>query len=328
MRLKDIGEREVVSYIRKYFPAGTAQVPVGIGDDAAAVRSPSGILLTNDLLVEDHDFLMGLHPPRLLGRKSLNVNLSDIAAMGGSPLYAVLGMGLPGETDFGWLKEFLAGFRSAARDGGAVLVGGDLSEAGSVLISVTVVGKGKAVVRRKGARPGDSVFVSGTLGDAAEGLRLVKEGFQPKKGQAENHLLKAFLDPSPRLTLGSALAGTSLASAMIDVSDGLAADLAHICEESGVGAEIETGKLPLSKALRRLSRDPLASALYGGEDFELLFTVRPKSLSRLRRLEKRFRLTRIGRIVKGKGILAVDSEGAKTGLKAGGFEHFRSAPVT
>ncbi len=326
MRLKDIGEREVVAYIRKYFPAVPGQVPVGIGDDAAAVRSPARILLTKDLLVEGHDFLKDLHPPRLLGRKSLNVNLSDIAAMGGRPLFVVLGIGLPGETDFGWLKEFLAGFLSASRDGGTVLVGGDLSEAASIMISVTVVGKGKTVVRRKGALPGDSVFISGTLGDAAEGLRLIKEGVRPKRGQAANHLLKSFLDPSPRLALGSALSRNSLASAMIDVSDGLAADLAHICEESGVGAEIETATIPLSRALCRLSRDPLGSALYGGEDFELLFTARPGNLPRLRRLEKRFRITRIGRIVKGREILSVDSEGNKRLIKAGGFEHFRSVP--
>lgn len=323
MRLKDIGERRLISGIRQAVPVNPRGVILGIGDDAAVVRGPGTLVLTHDLLVEDVDFRRALHPARLLGRKALNVNLSDIAAMGGRPLHAVLGLALPGGIGRPWLGQFLRGVLDAAGAAGVALVGGDLSSSREIVIAVTLTGKARRFVTRSGAKPGDRLFVSGTLGDAAMGLRLVERGPARRKGRPAGRLVRAFLDPSPRLELGLLLARRGLASAMIDISDGLAVDLSHICEESRVGAELELGRVPISPELRRALGRPLEAALYGGEDFELLFTVRPRNILRVRELEKRFKLTEIGRITAGKKIVAVDLTGKKRPLKIRGYEHFR-----
>ncbi len=323
MRLKDVGERRLISAVRRSFPLRPAGVVLGIGDDAAVVRGPARLLITHDLLVEDVDFRTALHPPRLLGRKALNVNLSDIAAMGGRPRHAVLGLALPGRTERAWLDAFLAGFREAARRAGVALVGGDFSSAARVMIAVTVTGEARRFVTRGGARPGDRIFVSGTLGDAAMGLRLLERRGDAGMGRPSGRLLRAFLDPSPRLELGALLARRGMASAMIDISDGLAVDLSHVAEESDLGAEIDLARIPLSRELRRASARPLELAIHGGEDFELLFTVRPRNLPRLRSLAKRFPLTEIGRIVPGRRLLTVGLDGARRPLKVKGYEHFR-----
>lgn len=322
MRLKHLGERAVIERIRRAFGEKRADVLLGIGDDAALVRGPERLLLTTDILVEDEDFLLPDHPPRLLGRKALNVNLSDIAAMGGRPRHALVGLALPGDVEAAWLRQFMDGLRSAAREAGVALVGGDLSRAAKVMISVTVTGEVREPVRRDGARPGDAIFVSGTLGDAAGGLRLIEKGGSRGVAKPVRPLVDAFLDPVPRLKLGALLAGRGLASAMIDVSDGLSVDLAHICGESGVGAEIEAGRVPISPALERFALDPLALALDGGEDFELLFTVRPAKRAAVEALARRFRLTRIGRVTPGRRVYLVDARGRRKLLRAGGFEHF------
>jgi thiamine-monophosphate kinase len=323
VKVRDLGERRLIARIRRVFGGPAPGGGLGIGDDAAVVRGPRRLLLTTDLLVEDYDFRKRLTPPRLLGRKSLNVNLSDVAAMGGRPLHAVVGMALPGGMELKWLSEFLAGFREAAEEGGVALVGGDFSGARKVMISVTVTGSAPAFVPRSGARPGDRIFVSGTLGDAAEGLRLLDRGLRPGRDADADRLLKAFLDPKPRLELGALLARRKLASAMIDISDGLSVDLAHICEESGAGAEVELEKIPISKALRRFRKNALAAALDGGEDFELLFTVRPRNVPRVLRLAPRFGLTEIGRIMAGRKLVTLDSSGRKKPLKVRGWEHFK-----
>jgi thiamine-monophosphate kinase len=323
MRLKDLGERDVISRIRRQWAGGGRGVVLGIGDDAALVRGPKNLLVTTDLLVEDVDFRPAFHPPRLLGRKALSVNLSDIAAMGGRPLHAFLGLALPGRTELAWLEAFLDGFREVARRSGVALAGGDISASRQVMIAVTVTGEAASIVPRSGARPGDALFVSGTLGDAVQGRMLLEAGHKPGEGGAAGRLLRAFLDPSPRLELGAALAGGKLASAMIDLSDGLSVDLAHICEESRVGAEIDLGRVPLSPALRRFSEDPLDRALNGGEDFELLFTVRPGNVRRTLTLGEPFKITRVGRITRHKKIVAIDHVGKKRPLKIKGYEHFR-----
>ena len=327
MRLKELGERRVISRIRRAFGEPRTDILIGIGDDAALVKAPRSLLLTTDILVEDEDFRRAVHPPRLLGRKALNVNLSDIAAMGGRPLHALVGMAMPGDIEESWLRQFMAGFGSAAREAKVALVGGDLSQSEKIMISVTVTGEANSPVTRSGARAGDRIFVSGTLGDAAQGFRLLEKGGRQGRGRGAGPLIRAFLDPTPRLKLGALLARRKLASAMIDVSDGLSVDLAHICEESGVGAEVEASRIPISEALRRFSKDPLALALHGGEDFELLFTVRPGNLAAVRKLSSRFKLTMIGRVTAGKKIFLVGSDKKKTPLRPGGFDHFSPARV-
>ena len=323
MRLKDLGERGLITRIRRRGAGSGAGVVMGIGDDAALVRGPEKLLITTDLLIEDVDFRRALHPPRLLGRKALSVNLSDIAAMGGRPLHAVLGLAMPGTTELAWIEAFLGGFREAGRRWGVALVGGDLSAARQVVIAVTVTGRATSVVPRSGARPGDILFVSGRLGEAAEGRKLLETGHKPGERGGAGRLLKAFLDPTPRLKLGAALAKRKIASAMIDLSDGLSVDLSHICAESVVGAEVDLGRIPMSSALRRYSKDPLDAALNGGEDFELLFTVGPRNVGRALALAKKFMLTEIGRITKNKRILAIGPDGKKRPLKIRGYEHFK-----
>jgi thiamine-monophosphate kinase len=322
MRLKHLGERRVISRIRRAFGEKRADVLLGIGDDAALVRGPQRLLLTTDILVEGQDFRLADHPPRLLGRKALNVNLSDIAAMGGRPRHALVGLALRGDIEERWLRQFMAGFRSAARDAGVALVGGDLSQADEIMIAVTVTGDVGPPVVRNGAKPGDGIFVSGTLGDAAGGLRLLDKGGIHGVVKPVQPLLDAFLDPAPRLALGALLGRRKLASAMIDLSDGLSVDLAHICAESGVGAEIEAARIPISEALRRFARDPLDMALNGGEDYELLFTVRPAKIATVEALASRHRLTRIGVVIAGRSVRLVGPGKRKRALRAGGFEHF------
>lgn len=322
MRLRYLGERRVISRIRRAFGGKRADILLGIGDDAALVRGPERLLLTTDILVEDEDFRRLDHPPRLLGRKALNVNLSDIAAMGGRPLHALVGLALPGDTEETWLRQFMAGLHSAAAPAGVALVGGDLSQSDKIMIAVTVTGEARFPVRRSGARPGDAIFVSGTLGDAAGGLRLLEKGGIRGVAKPVQPLVRAFLDPEPRLKLGALLARRKLASAMIDLSDGLSVDLKHICEESGTGAEVEAARIPVSPALARFARDPLDMALNGGEDFELLFTVRPGNLAAVEALARTYPISRIGVVTSGRAIRLIVGGRKKVPLRPQGFEHF------
>jgi thiamine-monophosphate kinase len=322
MRLRHLGERRVISRIRRAFDDPRGDILLGIGDDAALVRGPERLLLTTDILVEGQDFRQADHPPRLLGRKALNVNLSDIAAMGGRPLHALVALALPGDVEETWLRQFMAGLAGAARAAGVALVGGDLSQSREIMIAVTVTGQARFPVTRSGAKPGDAIYVSGTLGDAAGGLRLLEKGGIGGVAKPVRPLVEAFLDPKPRLKLGARLAGRRLASAMIDLSDGLSVDLRHICEESGAGAEVEAGRIPISPALATFARDPLDMALNGGEDFELLFTVRPAKVPAVDALARTFRLTRIGRVTPGRTLRLVMAGNRKKPLRPRGFEHF------
>lgn len=324
MKLRRLGERELIAAIRKEFSGAGKNVVLGIGDDAAVLR-PGRIplILTKDLLVEGVDFIRRLHPAYSIGRKSLNVNLSDIAAMGGNPKYALLGLAFPPDLSPSWISQFMAGFGSAARQAGVALIGGDISKARTIVISVTVLGEGKHVVKRSGARPGDRVYVSGCLGDAKLGLLLTMKGFRLGRSESADPVLRAFLDPEPRIALGRELARRNIPSAMIDISDGLSVDLMHICEESGTGAEIELEKLPLSPGLRAIGgKKALEYALHGGEDFELLFTAAPGKQTLLESLPKRLKITMIGRITRKKGIYSVDRFGRKRRLEIKGYEHF------
>lgn len=326
MKLRSLGEMELIAGIRKDFSkAGGKRPLLGIGDDAAVIRAGKiPVCLTKDLLVEKVDFSRRLHPPFFLGRKSLNVNLSDIAAMGGIPRFALLGLALPSGIMLAWVEEFFRGFKSAAEEAQVSLIGGDISRASEVLISVTVVGEGKAFIRRYGGRAGDHLYISGYPGQAAAGLSLLRKGYGMGKDRDADVLLKSFLDPVPQLALGREIARRRLASAMIDTSDGLSLDLLRLCRESGTGAEVEREKLPLSEEIRRFSRNPLRPALHGGEDFGLLLAVPPGKETELLKLAKKHRLTRIGRMTRGKKILMVDGKGKKSPLKIKGYQHFRS----
>ena len=350
--LEEIGERGLIRLIRKTFPCRRPGVILGIGDDAAIVRPGRGsVILTKDLLVEDVDFRRDRHPAFFIGRKSLAVNLSDIAAMGGQSCFALLGLGLPGDLPLAWATEFLAGFRAAGRRYGVELVGGDISLSREIVISVTLMGRSGRFARRSGARPGDDIYVTGTLGDAALGFDLIDRGFRksgrgaPTKNQPWTREgwrelvrrtgwgappargpVRSFLDPQPRLDAAKRLVRSGLPTSMIDVSDGLSVDLMHLCQESGTGAIVDLKAIPLSRGMRILGgAKAFDYALNGGEDFELLFTVRPtrRSEALIAALGRSFPLTRIGRMKRGRGIKAIRPDGTQETLSAGGYEHFR-----
>ena len=322
MKLRSLGERELVSSIREEFSAKGKDLILGIGDDAAVIRGAEGsCLLTTDLLIENVHFTASLHPPRYLGRKSLNVNLSDIAAMGGRPRFALLGLALRKGLEKAWVRAFFGGLKAAAMEAGVTLVGGDISAAKRIVVSITVIGEAGKFIRRSGARPGDLIFVSGYLGDAAAGLRLLRRGYRLGQDKMADHLLRAFLDPAPQIALGLALSRRKAANAMIDTSDGLSVDLLHLCEESGTGAEIDLDRLPLSPAIRALEKKPGRLALQGGEDYQLLFAVSPGKAGFIARLQRRFLLQQVGRMTRRKGIFVIDPKGRRRPLKAGGYEH-------
>lgn len=322
MKLRSLRERALISSIRDEFSAKGRDLVLGIGDDAAVVRGNRGLLLfTTDLLIEGVHFIASLHPAHYLGRKSLNVNLSDIAAMGGKPRFALLGLALRKGLGKAWVRDFFGGLKAAAAETGVALIGGDISAAKKIVVSITAIGKAGTFIRRSGARPGDLIFVSGDLGDAAAGLRLLRRGYRLGRDNDADRLLRAFLDPLPQIALGRALSRQNTANAMIDTSDGLSVDLLHLCEESGTGAEIDLDKLPLSGAIRRFERKPVRLAIHGGEDYQLLFSVSPDKGKKITGLAKRFRLHQIGRMTRQKGIFMIDLKGRKRPLSAGGYEH-------
>jgi thiamine-monophosphate kinase len=329
MRLSDVGEFGLIRNIQKLLPGTSPLTFIGIGDDAAALRvSPASLLLaTTDMLVEHVHFDLSFTDFYSLGWKSAAVNLSDIAAMGGVPRFCLTSLGIPAHITAERIMEFYRGFNALTRSHKTVLVGGDtcFSPKGLV-ISVTVLGETKKtnMLTRSGARPGDSVFVTGTLGDSAAGLEILQKGVRGQ-GSGGRRLIQKHLRPSPRVREGRKLALSGCASAMIDISDGLSSDLAHICEQSWVGAELYADTIPLSRDIlreaARLEEAPLEYALSGGEDYELLFTAPPARIKKL--LSMRLPVTEIGMIVRGRSRSLIDGAGKRTPLKPQGYEHFR-----
>ncbi len=300
-------------------------------DDAAVLSVDPGrkVVVTMDTLVADVHFPPEEDPVVLAGRV-LGVNLSDLAAMGAAPTHYFLSAALPMElrASQDWRGRFVEGLSHFQTRWGVTLAGGDtVSTAGPLTLTVTAVGeveKGKEL-RRSGAGLGDLVVVSGTIGDAALGL-LAHEGSLPMLATGDlEFLLGRYREPRPRLKLGPLLSG--VAGAAMDVSDGLVADLGHICRESGLGAEVESERLPLSEAARSaIAADPelMERALAGGDDYELLFTVPPEREAALAQLAEvgAVPLTVIGRMTEGKGVRVLDGDGADITPLLGGFAHF------
>jgi thiamine-monophosphate kinase len=238
----------------------------GIGDDCAVLRLPRGseLLVTTDLCIENVHFRRAWHPAAAIGHRCITRGLSDIAAMGGHPLACFLSLGIPQDLPQSWIDGFLRGLLAQARRFKIPLAGGDISSARHITADIIVTGQvpaGKAVLR-SGARPGDRLYVTGSLGGAAYTLKQLFAGKKIKPTRSNTHFY-----PTPRMASGAWLRERSLANAMIDLSDGLSVDLAHICEESRVTAIIEAKKIPVSRGA------DLELALHGGEDYELLFTV-------------------------------------------------------
>ena len=311
----------------------------GIGDDAAVIRQSSGrdTLVSTDLLVEDIDFHRDSTSPRLLGHKALAVSLSDIAAMGGRPRWALVSLGVPEDvwnSDF--VEEFYKGFFALANRYDVELIGGDLSRTtGKIVVDSIVHGEcasGQAILR-KGASVGDQLFVTGSLGGSAAGLRLIERGVHMKQNnlhadevESIEQLLLCHQQPNPRVGWGLVLGEEGLASAMIDISDGLSSDLHHLCKESEVGATINSALLPLDPRVvdlcGRRALDPLMLALHGGEDFELLFTVRPADVARLPSRVDGVGISCIGEINAEGGKIQIAEKDRIWNLEPGGFEHF------
>jgi thiamine-monophosphate kinase len=309
----------------------------GIGDDAAVIRQRAGFdtVVTADLLVEDVDFRLVRGPTsaRDLGHKALAVSLSDVAAMGARPRFCLLSVGVPrGRWRGQFLEEFYAGVRALAGAHGVLIVGGDTSRTPErVVVDSIVMGEvrtGRAVMR-SGARAGDQIFVTGSLGGAAAGLKILESGaVRQSKALRQTKtpgLVARQLRPTPRVEWGAMLGERRLASAMIDLSDGLSSDLAHVCRESRVGARVEAASLPLDPLLQSNGIAPaeaLSHALHGGEDFELLFTVSERDARRLPDELGGVPVTRIGEVTRERGKVRLVRDGRARLLRPGGFEHF------
>ena len=328
MKLNQLGEFGLIDQLRRMISPSPG-VKIGIGDDAAWVAHPKrSSLVTADLLIEGIHFDLRWTSLYDLGFKSLAVNLSDIAAMGGSPAYAVISIGVPARFDSDDVKEIYRGINAAARPHRVALVGGDTSIADRLLISVCLLGHPpRRPVTRSQANIGDDIYVSGTLGDSGLALALLKKKRRFKATAATRHLFARHHRPTPRVALGVALGRLGLANAMIDVSDGLVQDLNHICRSSSVSAVLWEEHLPLSNAYREIAGDlGMQPALTGGEDYELLFCARQSHRTRLQQVAKRtgIALSRIGECVVGhRGVSVIDAHGVVKSVTTAGHDHFK-----
>lgn len=318
--------------IERYFrPLATHPGAFDLHDDVAVLRPKAGeeLVLTTDLVAAGIHFFPD-DPPESIARKALRVNLSDLAAKGADPLGYLLAIALPSDWSEAWIRKFTRGLAGDQKRYGISLLGGDTSRAsGGLTISITAIGrlpKG-TTVRRKGARPGDLVYVSGTIGDGALGLRLRLGSIDgAPAGRNAARLRDRYLHPEPRMALAPVV--RRYASAALDVSDGLVGDLGHICEVSGVGATIESAAIPLSKpATALVATDPsaLATVLTGGDDYEILCTVPKRSGAAFAAAAARagVPVTRIGVVTPGKGSpVVIGPDGGPLALGAKAFDHF------
>jgi thiamine-monophosphate kinase len=339
-------EFEFIEKIRCH--ALSSSVKIGIGDDCAVIPkdSKTDLVITTDLLVEDIDFRLDWAIPDFLGHKALAVSLSDIAAMGAKPVWAMLSIGIPQKiwkTNF--VGKFYEGWFALAKKFGVELIGGDVSKTPDKIVVDSIVAgeveKNKAILRST-AMPGDLIFVSGKLGGAAGALVLLENGKRfnkTSKNQIQNLLLRQ-LKPNPQIEIGQILSKKNLATAMIDLSDGLSSDLAHLCRESKVGAKLFADKIPVDENLKVFSTQrrkdaektnsnllpihsiPHSCVLNGGEDFELLFTVNPKKNFQLEKLLKNLPVSCIGKITSTAGKIELISNSETKILKPEGFRHF------
>jgi thiamine-monophosphate kinase len=327
MKLSRLGEFGLIDRIRQRTPIGHG-VRIGIGDDAAWVENRVGSsLVTADLLIENVHFKLRWTSLFDLGHKALAVNLSDIAAMGGVPAYVILSLGIPANFDSEQIDAFYRGFAALATKTGVALVGGDTNVAKALIVSICVIGHAAyRPVRRSGAKAGDDIYITGTVGDSGLGLFMLQQRMTGKKRPLLAKLLARHHRPTPRLNAGAELAKNRLATAMIDVSDGLMQDLGHICRASGTGATIWEERLPLSPAYQAFaSKVGTRYALSGGEDYELLFCARARHRGRIHDLAQRLHLpmTRIGVCARSEnGLVVVNGVGKPASAGTKGHDHF------
>jgi thiamine-monophosphate kinase len=321
-----LSEKKLIRQIR-HSVLNARSVVTGIGDDCAVLRVPPGheLLVTTDFSIENVHFRRDWHSPELVGRRCLTRGLSDIAAMGGEPLAAFLSLAVANDVPQKWVDRFLKGLLALAEEFKVPLAGGDTAQSAAgvgIQADIVVVGsvpKGKAVLR-SAAKAGDLIYVTGELGGAAAALAQLRSQSQVTESKRLGSAYSRFLRPLPRIAVGLWLRRRGVASAMIDLSDGLSTDLAHICEESSIGADIDAEAIPRAQVGPGKTRVALELALNGGDDYELLFTsgvaVPPKVAG--------VRVTRIGRVTRSKGMRIVGADGKARTLKAAGWEHFKS----
>ena len=318
MQLSKIGEFGLINNLRSRCKNSSPDILIGIGDDAAAVKSVRGkALFTSDILIEGTHFDLSLTTFYQLGWKFLAVNISDIFAMGGKPDYFITGLGIPNKFATRDIDDLYSGILDIAKKFGVKIIGGDTCSSNhGLVLSGTLVGNGNRIITRSTAKPGDGIFVTKTLGDSAMGFELLKKGQKKVRSFSGStsrlKLTKRHLMPEP-----SPLKITSKISSMIDTSDGLLIDLGHICDESKTGALLYKNEIPVSDSLiktaKKMGKDPIKFALKGGEDYALLFTA-PKNI--------RTEAFRIGEIIS-TGRYIIDADGNKTPFQAEGYEHFK-----
>jgi thiamine-monophosphate kinase len=331
----DATEDELVAAIARVLSGAGPDVRTSIGDDAAVVQPGVGdLVLAADALIESVHFDRAISSARQIGYRAVVVNVSDIAAMAASPRFALVSLGLAGDVDASWVMQLFGGMREAADEYALSIVGGDLSRAAEVVISITVTGEvtpGGAVLR-SGARPGDRLVVTGSLGAAAGGLVLARARGAGRYARSAwaGPLEEALERPTARVGEGRMLARSG-ATAMMDTSDGLAMDLPRLCAASHVGAELELARVPVAEALidgaDELGVDPLQLALGGGDDYELIAAMPPAAVDDAAlELRRAFgvSLAPIGRIIDGMDIVAVAADGSSAPLARGGWDHFRA----
>lgn len=339
----EIGERALLDHLRSRVPVGPGVV-VGIGDDAAVLETTALTLVTTDCLVEGVHFRRDWSPPALIGRKALTVNLSDIAAMAGTPRFATVSLALPADVTIGFIDGLYDGLLERGAEAGVHLVGGNVAAtSGPIVVDITLLGDGGGrVLRRAGAQPDDLVVVTGTLGSAAAGLRflgtgarldadseVVAAGTWTGATDALRRCLRAQLDPAPPLSFARALAEHDLVHAAMDLSDGLSGDLASLCEASGVSAWLDPASLPLEPCAAALEReggeDAFSLALHGGEDYQLLMAVPPAAMDGLRDVAVVWEVavTPIGGFSAGLPVVSLRFGDALRRLRPASHDHFR-----
>ena len=326
-----IDELSALSIIKERFQKASKDVELGIGDDAAAVRFDADklVLSTTDTQVEDVHFIKSLIDPAELARKAVAVSVSDIGAMGGVPRFILASVGFTGEEDNKYLDQLISGFLISLKEFGVELIGGNLSSSSKLFIDITVLGEvePELIVRRDGAKPGDLIFVSGTLGDSAIGLSVLKQGVQSASSKP---IIDRHICPVPRLALGRELALNQIPTSMIDVSDGLMLDLERITIQQNLGAHIDLEKVPRSADYKsfvgQYFEDVYGPALSGGEDYELLFTSTESRREDVQEISEKLniQITEIGTVTESVLIdIATINGEYKTNNKRG-FVHFNS----
>lgn len=324
-----MNERDLIGKILSQFTDSSDLLLKGIGDDCAVIAESGQLcwLVSTDVLVESVHFVREWHDPYNLGRKSVAVNFSDIAAMGGTPRFILISLVLPNKTPDEWLQKWHDGVKSMLGEFSSVLIGGDVARGAQLTINVTVIGTAhpESVVYRSGAEPDQDIYVTNNLGSSAAGFELLNRGINSRSKFLP--LIKAHLDPQPQVKIGSMLAESRLISSMQDISDGIATDLSHICKASDVSAVLDGRKIPIDSLVQEMASEfnvsALDLALYGGEDYQLVFTSDTENRSKIQdiTMSTGVPITRVGNTHRGPAKVTLGGDGHQKDITFKGFEH-------